>query len=445
MELGLERIYTLLERLNNPQDRLKVVHVAGTNGKGSVCAYITSVLLEAGYKVGRFNSPHLIVPHDSIQINGQMISKEIYDRTIDKVETINQQYEIQATSFEILVGATLWLFDQEQLDIVVIEVGLGGSKDATNVFQHPIMTIITSIGWDHMGVLGHSIQEIAKAKAGIMKPSCPVVIAPQTEKNALLTLIDHAHSLNIDCIVMPKAIPFNEEKNMFSIDQQQHQYLQLILSPENKIHPESSLRKLDYQYSVSLQGDYQQENSATAIMALEWLDQLGYVELTQEIIKKGLFKTKWPGRLEWVRPPSHISLSSISSMLVDGAHNSPAMKSLRQYVDKVMEKNKLTRVIWIIGVTQGKSIEEMLTYLIHEKGDIIITVPFSQPIGMPWIHCIDPFELANHQNHHTVLPQLSLNDGLQLANSLFDSKSDLVVLCGSLYLVADLYRLLQIG
>ncbi|CAO3608927.1 unnamed protein product [Cunninghamella echinulata] len=245
---------------------------------------------------------------------------------------------------------------------------------------------------------------------------------------------------------MKKATSFNEENNSCFINQQQQQqYLQLTLSPENKTHPESPLRKIDYQYSVSLQGDYQHENSATAIMALEWLDQLGHVELTQEIIKKGLFKTKWPGRLEWIRPPSHVSLSSISSMLIDGAHNPPAMKSLRQYVDKVMEKNKLTRVIWIIGVTQGKSIDEMLTYLIHEKDDIIITVPFSQPIGMPWIHCIDPFELANHQNHQTVLPQLSLNNGLQQANSLFNSKTDLVVLCGSLYLVADLYRLLQIG
>ncbi|CAO3624354.1 unnamed protein product [Cunninghamella blakesleeana] len=314
------------------------------------------------------------------------------------------------------------------------------------------MTVITSIGMDHVGLLGHTIQEIAMAKAGIMKPSSPVVIAPQHEKDAETTLIDHARSLNIDCILMTSAKPMDkneekneEEENASSSTFDQLQQLKLCIQPKNLIHEAALLKPIDYQYRVQLQGNYQQENSATAIMVLEWLNQLGQVQLTKDIIKKGLLKTKWPGRLEWISMMDYPHLStSFTHLLVDGAHNPPAMISLRTYVDHLLEKKGLKRVIWIIGVTQGKSIHEMLAHFIHTK-DLLITVPFSQPIDMPWIQCIDPIQIAETASHHpSVFPQSTLLNGLQKASALFNAKTDLVVLCGSLYLVADLYRLLKI-
>ena len=179
MNFGLERIHSLLSELENPHLRLSVIHVGGTNGKGSVTSYIDSILIKAGYKTGRYNSPHFLNPRDSIRINGIPINKESYQRIRNHVEAVNSASNIGATSFELLTAVALCCFDAEEVSIAVIEVGLGGAKDATNVFPSPLVSIITTIGMDHMEILGETIDLIAKEKAGILKPKGKPIFAPQ--------------------------------------------------------------------------------------------------------------------------------------------------------------------------------------------------------------------------------------------------------------------------
>ncbi|KAI7881094.1 FolC bifunctional protein [Lichtheimia hyalospora FSU 10163] len=416
MDLGLERIQTLLRALDTPQDTFKVIHVAGTNGKGSVCAYITSVLRQAGLCVGRFNSPHFLEPHDSIYINDNPVSKQQYETTCDYVSKVNNEQHISATSFEQLVATALCLFRDHQVEWIVIEVGLGGTLDATNIFEKPKMTIITSIGMDHAAVLGGTIQSIAAAKAGIMKPNCPAIIAPQNESSALDTLTDYANKVNA---------PYRLVRAASWVQGSSSSTCRLDDTPDT------------IEYSISLRGDYQRENSATAVKALLWLQEKGDISFTMDMLQSGMARTRWPGRLDYIATPQFKG-QSLPPMLIDGAHNIPAAKALRQYIDNLDP----SRVLWLLGVTAGKDISEMLSVLLRPN-DTVLAVPFSTPQGMPWIHSTPPREICDHAMEivSDARPLESVQAALNIIPSL--ESYSLVVLCGSLYLVADFYRLLD--
>lgn len=411
MNFGLERIHSLLEALNRPDERTQIVHVAGTNGKGSVCAYISSVLRTCGYSVGRFNSPHLIEPRDSINVNGQAVSQSLYDEAFTHVHQLNTKGAIGASSFECLVGAAFYVFDKAQLDFVVLEVGLGGLLDATNAIRHPAMTVITAIGLDHAHILGHTIEEIASAKAGIMKSGCPVVIAPQDSDAVLDTLVHHADKTGS---------PYT------------------LVQPSEFIKPDICQLDFDqvhYTYPIRLMGDYQRMNSATAVTALDWMYRMKLIRMTPEQLAVGMKETRWPGRLDWVNDTRLLDAYGLSQILVDGAHNPPATIALRKYIDSLDK----SRVIWIIGSTAGKDLHEMMKELIR-KEDIVYAVTFSQPDGMPWIQSSLPSDIAKEAKEATSIECCSeLDEALSKAGNICID-NDVVVLCGSLYLVADLYR-----
>ncbi|KAI7888476.1 Mur ligase [Mucor mucedo] len=414
MNFGLERIQNLLEALGRPDERTQIVHVAGTNGKGSVCAYISSVLRTCGYTVGRFNSPHLLEPRDSINVNGQAISQQMYDEAFSYVALLNKTGAIGASSFECLVGAAFYVFDKARLDFVVLEVGLGGLLDATNAIRHPVMTVITAIGMDHAHILGHTIEEIATAKAGIMKSGCPVVIAPQDSETVLKTLVEHAKTTDSPYQLVQPA-----------------QFITPVLC-------KLEFDQLKYTYGIRLCGDYQRMNSATAVTALDWLCRLGLIQMTPEQLAAGMKDTRWPGRLEWITSkenPLIMEKYGLDKILVDGAHNAPATMALRKYIDSL----KKEKVIWIIAATAGKDIHDMMDGLI-EPNDIVFAVNFTQPAGMPWIQSTEPSEIAKANKSKTVAC-LGLEEALEKAASACGNE-DIVVLCGSLYLVADLYRIL---
>ena len=411
MNFGLERIHQLLNALDRPDERTKIIHVAGTNGKGSVCAYVSSVLLTCGYTVGRFNSPHLLEPRDSINVNGEAVSAATYLEAMSHINQLNQ--DIGASSFECLVGAAFYVFDQAKVDFVVLEVGLGGLLDATNAIRTPVITAITSIGMDHAAILGNTIEAIALAKAGIMKPNCPVMIAPQDSSSALNTLIGHAQETNAPYrVVHPAAYTENGQ-------------LQLVID------------NTDYTYSIQLCGDYQRMNSATAIYALHQLHALDHIKLDTEKLKQGMKNTRWPGRLDWITSKA-LNKFKMEQLLVDGAHNLPAVIALRTYINTLSK----SRIIWIIGTTEGKDIREMMHTLIQEK-DIVFAVSFSQPEGMPWIKSTSPEDIINQVSTSNATACFDLEQALTKAGKL-RQKDDLVVLCGSLYLVADVYRLLLV-
>ncbi|KAI8374829.1 Mur ligase [Blakeslea trispora] len=410
MNFGLERIHQLLDALERPDTKVKIVHVAGTNGKGSVCAYIASVLSSCGYRVGRFNSPHLIEPRDSMVINDQPVSESDYQRAMRHVGQINTS--IGASSFELLVAAALYLFQEHQVDFVVLEVGLGGLLDATNAIREPVMTLITSIGLDHASILGHTIEAIATAKAGIMKQGTPVVIAPNT-KQVEHTLIAYATEHNVEYRLAPKA-HFTEPG-----------WAQLGA----------------WRYPIPLLGDYQLENSAAAVTALAWMHERGLIDLTPARLVNGMQKTRWPGRLDWVRSdqyPSLLDRYGLTRVLVDGAHNPPAIHALRQFIDQELKDQP---ILWIVGITEGKEVHEMLQVLIQPQ-DRLVAVPFQTPEGMPWIQAMSPQQIVSHVAVGTCSTAGSLEEGLHQIQSWMQPNRA-VVLCGSLYLVADLYRLLK--
>lgn len=423
MDLSLNRIGQLLYSFGNPQDNhYKIIHVAGTNGKGSTCAYITSVLVTAGYKVGSFNSPHLLEPRDSIQINGEPVAQNEYAVAYETIYQKDLELNTKCTSFELLTAVAYWIFRKKDVELAVVEVGLGGRLDATNVHRSSLVSVITSIGMDHMAQLGNSICQIALEKAGIMRRNGIVVVAPQKYDEANLVFEQQSQKLNCRLIkvkaatLVPSIHPSNESWATIQLT-----------------NNESNVREM--KYPLSMPGNFQLENSATAMVALDLIRS--QFPMTDEQIIRGMASTYWRGRLDWQQVPD------IGKVLVDGAHNPDAAKLLRQYVDSQLGNSGMESINWIFGATEGKDIEKILSELV-KNGDQLYTVPFTPPSGMPWIKCYAGQKIKN------VLEQNSLQAKIFMCDSLthaFDqikqqnaSKKSLVVVCGSLYLVSDFFR-----
>ncbi|CAG8472992.1 17635_t:CDS:1 [Gigaspora rosea] len=433
INLGLTRIYSLLDLLDKPHQRLSVVHIAGTNGKGSVSAYIDQIIIKSGFKTARFNSPHLIEPYDSIRINGQPIQKDDYNKTYNFINSINSNNNIGASSFELLTATAIWWFDFQKVDLAIIEVGLGGRLDATNVFESPNISIITSIGMDHMNFLGNNIESISKEKAGIMKTGCKVVIAPQIEQMAEITLKKCSEDIGCSHVVFVKpAIWKSEMVGLASME---------------------LLDKTNFEFFIPLKGDFQLENAATAISAIDLLrnTEPKFSIITNDYIKDGIACTQWSGRLQWIDVSKILKSAKTSQLLVDGAHNPSAAKELRNYVDKQLqlqnkEITKTCNVCWIFAATREKDISKILEVLIR-NGDSLFAVNFTDVEGMPWVKCYDPqviLECANslESNINSKVVE-NLGEALRQAFANYDEQYRIIVLCGSLYLVSDLFRMLQ--
>ncbi|GJJ79073.1 dihydrofolate synthase / folylpolyglutamate synthase [Entomortierella parvispora] len=491
MDLGLERITRLLESLTPswstssfssststalkpPHLAIPILHVAGTNGKGSICAYLASVLQASGFKVGRYNSPHLLVPRDTIQVNGQPISQSDYDYVTQLVRAKDSELGLQSTSFELLTAAAFYWFaygrsaehggargtEHGGVDVAVIEVGVGGRLDATNIMPAPAIAVIASIGMDHAGLLGNTVEEVAFEKAGITKAHVPVVIAPQIEGEKVYKVLeDRAKSLGLSSDQIYKVKPAH-----------------WIHSHNNGSHEENAELDDGYRFWVPLLGDFQLENVATAIQALRVLandKSAGSIwkgRITEESIRQGIRGTVWPGRLQWVQSATNPKFLH-GDLLVDGAHNPAAAVALRKYLDQYLTaSNSLTEetsaskrtVHWIMAFTKGKDIEEMFEILFPESEseseselsgveNSFSAVEFSPPEGMPWVSPIAATEVcARLDAQQKKLSRSSITSikgfGTDLAEALTDVGSrqkdkDVVILCGSLYLVADLMRL----
>eukprot|EP01126_Amoeba_proteus_P040212 TRINITY_DN4279_c0_g1_i2.p1 TRINITY_DN4279_c0_g1~~TRINITY_DN4279_c0_g1_i2.p1 ORF type:complete len:434 (+),score=53.07 TRINITY_DN4279_c0_g1_i2:42-1304(+) len=409
IDLGLDRIKFALNQLGNPQNKLKIVHVAGTNGKGSVCAFLASVL-GVRHSVGKFVSPHLLNVRDSITINGIPISSEDHGTLTRQVGNLSLIEEGQTlTNFEILTVVAFLYFNARDVDLAVIEVGLGGSLDATNVIDIPLICVITSIGFDHENILGRSLEQIASHKAGIIKPGVPVVVSPQPE--AVMEVFRGYAVKNNSSLIPVQASTYHPQKEGYA------------LSPDGM------------EYPLPLLGDFQLENSAVALRVFHILRSRG-VQLSDEDICKGFKSTIWPGRCEWKH------CNGFGRILIDGAHNVPASMYLRSFVDKNKDTKK---VIWIIGMTCGKDIKGILQNLISD-GDIIFSVPFSPPDQMPWIICYPPQEILDNlkglqvgQGQENWKSFGSLSESLDFLKN-FRSEDFFCVVTGSLYLMSEFYQ-----
>jgi len=318
INLGLERIEKILELLGNPQDKLRCIHVAGTNGKGSVCAIIASIIKSSGKKVGLYSSPHIFKYTERIKINGQDISDEDFSKYVFNVCELSDKNGIKLTEFEILTAVMFKYFYDEGAEVVVLETGLGGRFDATNVIKSNLCSVITHIDLDHTDRLGYTKEKIAFEKAGIIKPNCPVVTSEGYE------------------VIKDKA----DENNS----------LLLMTAPFADIT------------NLSLKGSYQQENLALALAAVK----LVFPNITQEVINEGLKNVQHPCRFQFAED---------KMLLIDGAHNPNGILALKESLDMYFPDKKRR---FVFGCLKTKDYKKMVEIL-FEPNDEIYFNHFNNP------------------------------------------------------------------
>lgn len=405
-KLGLENIRDLLELMGNPHKNLKVIHVAGTNGKGSTSTYISEVLIEEGYKVGLFTSPYLEEFTERIRINGKNIPKddlaEITEIVKKKVEVMLEEGKNHPTEFEIVTAIAMLYYNLKEVDYVVLEVGLGGRLDSTNVIDNPLVSVITPIAFDHTQYLGDTIDKIAYEKAGIIKNNSFVVVHPQ-QKKAMDTIESICNDREAKLLVAPvesiKIDKYNEFGMKFDVD----------------LYGE----KL-YDLEIGLLGKYQANNAVVALMTIKALREYYNINISENSIRNGLKKAKWPGRLE--------VLKRNPTLVIDGAHNTHGAKALKKSIEEIFNYNRL---IGVVGVLGDKDVDGILNEIIPLCNMVIITKP-----NNPRAISLDNLKEKIQALGKDVLVYEDISDAVD--KSLEISKdNDMVVYCGSLYMIGD--------
>ena len=344
--LGLESIRNLMQELGNIQEQLHIIHVAGTNGKGSVCAFLSAALTEAGYRVGRYNSPAVFERREVFRIGETMISKEEYATVFERVQTacevLTKRGCPHPTVFEVETAAAFLWFYEKKCDLVLLETGMGGETDATNLITHPVCSVLTSIGMDHMQYLGNTIEEIAKVKAGIIKKGCPVVALKQGD-SVCEVIKNKAEECGSRCVLV-EVPQYMQEAPIWGTTLQDVHY--------GSVH-------------TALGGIWQRENLSLALAVLKLLEESGY-PITKEAVQSGIAKTIWHGRYE--------VLQTEPLFIIDGAHNPIAAKRLKETIEKDFTNRE---IIYIIGVLADKEHEKMLRLLLPGAKAVFTVTPDS--------------------------------------------------------------------
>lgn len=412
IKLGLDNIGKLLEYMDNPQDKLKYVHIAGTNGKGSTSNMISNVLKESGYRVGLFISPYLEEFTERIQINGVYISKEdlgrvsgIVKESIDKM--LNDGYP-HPSEFEVVTAIGLQYFYEEKVDMVALEVGMGGRFDATNIIKTPQVSIITSIAFDHMQYLGDTLEEITFEKAGIIKENGHVVLYPQgeqVEKQIREICLERNNKF------YPANASILELKNASLTGQE------LFFKGSKNLEA--------FNFKLSLLGNHQILNCATALTALDVLKEKGY-NISTHSIQRGMSTIRFPGRFEL--------LKEAPTIFIDGAHNENGIDSLVNTVKTYLDK----KVTLIFGVLADKDFNPMIDKL-ETICDKIYTVTPSNPRAMSSQELAEIIKKRHPEME--VTPLKTIKEGTDIA--LNGDVDDVFVFVGSLYMIGEARTLLK--
>lgn len=405
---GLESITELCRLLGNPQDELSFVHIAGTNGKGSTLAYISTILKCAGYKVGRYISPTIFEYRERVQVNGRMITKKALCENMEAVKAacddMVQRGFSQPTPFEVETALAFLYFKQMNCDIVVLETGMGGLLDATNLIKTTKVAVLASIGMDHMQFLGKTIEEIARQKAGIMKAGCITVTMAQDDK-VMQVIEAEAAKKKTDLNVADAA---NATKVKYGIEKQQFDY--------------KEYKKL----IIKMAGQFQITNAVLAVEVIMQLQKLG-MNVSEKALRMGLEETVWPGRFS--------VLSKKPLFIVDGAHNEDAAQKLAKSIEFYFT-NK--RIIYIMGILKDKEYEKVIA-LTHKYADQIITItPPENKRALP------AYELAKEISkvHHNVTAVDSVEEAVEMSK-LLAGKEDVIIAFGSLSYLGRLMKILQ--
>ena len=437
--LGLNTIKELLKRLGNPQNELKVVHIAGTNGKGSIMTFVQNILMESGYKVGRYCSPAVFNEREIIRINDEYISEEqsadLLTRIKEKCDSMYSEGLPHPTSFEIETAEALMFFKEQNCDIALIECGMGGETDATNVFEKVLCSVIATISLDHTQFLGSTIEEITKVKSGIIKENCPVVMSKQTveAENVIKKVCKQNNSKLI--------IPTEQDFENVEIDG-------LI----TKVTYKASNNK-EYILNLQALGTYQIKNAKTAVEVALVLDK-ALTEKTnicdesdknngtgmknninnsgntiEKNIKKGIEKTVWPGRMEVI--------SKEPLIIIDGAHNPGAVLELRKTLDLYFTNKRIT---FIMGVLSDKDFSKEAE-IIADRAERIITITPNNSRGL------DGHKLAEtlvKYNHNVQVADSLKQAAEESIDTIKENRADMILAFGSLSYLGELKQVVRL-
>jgi len=405
---GLDSIRRLCEKMNQPQKDLAFVHIAGTNGKGSVLAYVSTILKCAGYKVGRYISPTISEYRERFQINNKPISKKAFGELAEYAKGICEQIVAEGfshpTPFELETAVAFQYFKEQGCDIVVLETGMGGLNDATNVIETTKVAVLTSISMDHMGFLGKTLEEIGAQKAGIIKKGCRVVTLSQTSEVMEVICKKAAEAEAAVQVADPK----KAQNIRYGLEKQRFDYK-------------------DYKnLEISLAGTYQVSNAVLALEVVKALEEQGY-EISVKALRKGLLETVWPGRFS--------VLAKKPYFVIDGAHNEDAAKKLAQSIEFYFTNR---RIVFIMGVLRDKEYEKMIQ-LTHKYADQILTV--TVPNNK---RSMSSYELASEiaKVHPNVTAADSLEEAVEIAY-LLAGKEEVILVFGSLYFQGRIIEIVE--
>lgn len=410
MVLGLDRMEELLRRLGNPQDDLKVIHVAGTNGKGSVSKYLEEGLSACGYKMGLYTSPYIETFNERIRYDGADISDEDLEyygqKVVSAAEAMVADGLDSPTEFEVVTAIAFLYFAGRQADITILEVGLGGIGDSTNVVKSPLASVITSISYDHMAQLGSSLAEIAVNKAGIIKTGCPV-IANVPQRDAAKIIARKAYAMG---------------SRLYDISG-----IRAAVSDETPFSQRVSMELYEKSYSdveISMVGRHQVENLKTALATLEILRKSGAVKLDREALYEGLKRARQPGRFEVI--------SGDPLVIIDGAHNEAGAQALQETMAQHFAGKK---ILLVAGILADKEIDSIVKFLTKITDHIIVTEPDNP-------RKLAAEKLAEHVAEFGAAAEVvsDVEAAVHRAKELADGY-DVILFAGSLYLIGDVRRL----
>lgn len=411
-KLGLENIGRLTELLGNPQDSYKVIHVAGTNGKGSTCNLIKEVLVDAGYKTGLFISPYLEEFTERIQVNNKPIDKDSLSRITtlvkDKIDIMLSEGYNHPTEFEVVTAIGFEYFKEQNIDFLVLEVGLGGRFDSTNIVKSPLLSVITSISYDHTEYLGDTLEKIAYEKAGIIKENSNVVIYPQGE--------------NIKNVIRKKAIENNTK--VYEVSSKNIEKIKSDITGQWFKYLKKDVFNID-ELKINLLGEHQLLNALTALQSLEVIKKEGY-NISSENVKNGFSKCKFPGRFEVINKNPLIVL--------DGGHNTDGIKQLSRTLEEYFKDKK---IIFFYGMLKDKDPKAFFDYILPLAKEVYTLTPASP-------RAVKAEDLAKsiESNYNIKATALQSYD-LVLTVLKSADKSDIIAFAGSLYLVGGIRTLLR--
>lgn len=399
---GLERTRALLSLLGNPEQSLKFIHITGTNGKGSTAAILASVLHAAGYRTGLFTSPHLYRFHERMQVNGEMIPDEMLVSLTERVLDAADALTVHPTEFELMTALGMLYFETMHCDIVVLEVGMGGKLDSTNVIPAPEAAVIANIGLEHTAILGDTLEKIAQEKSGIIKSGCRAVLYAQSQGVAQV----------VDAACRAENVPLT------------------VTAPETLEKISSSLGGQVFlyrgrgPYRIALLGDYQLLNALTALDTVDALREKGW-QITEEALAQGLASVTWPGRLE---PARHRP-----TFLIDGAHNPQCVDALMDSLESLFGEKKL---IFLAGVLADKDWQQMLSRALPlAKAFVTVTPPSNRALSA------DALAAYLRDRGMDACAAASLEEGVEAALALA-APDDAICAWGSLYSVGELRHIL---